>query len=102
MFGWLNASGAKDFGESLADFFVEKMPLEAGLNESKRASKTQYTLDKMGVRVTDYQRTNSLNAYQKAKLANAFKWKLKDAGYEAEYVETLVAWLVTRMEAVKP
>jgi hypothetical protein len=97
MFGWLDAGKAEEFGHSLAAAFIEKMPPDAQMNESKVASKTQYVLDKMSVRVTAFKREESLNAYKTAKLANAFKWKLKDAGYEKEYIETLVGWLVSRL-----
>ena len=97
MFGWFDAAKSEQFGRSLADFFIEKMPPDAQLNESKVSSKTQYLLDKMSVRVDAFKREEKLNAYKTAKLANAFKWKLKDAGYQSEYIETLVGWLVSRL-----
>jgi len=97
MFGWLDAKAAKQFGGELAQFFIEKMPPGAQLNESKHASKTQYVLDKMAVKITAFQRDEQLNALRRAKLANEFKWRLNDAGYDKEYVETLVAWLVNKL-----
>ncbi len=97
MFGWFNAAKAEEFGVLLAEFFIDKMPPAQQLNESKVASKTQYVLDKLALRVTAFKRENTLNSYQRAKLANTFKWKLKDAGYEKTYVETLVGWLVSRL-----
>lgn len=97
MFGWLDAAKAEEFGSSLAGFFIDKMPPDQQLNESKVASKTQYVLDKMSVQVNAFKRGQTLNAYQRAKLANKFKWKLRDAGYEQAYIETLVGWLVSRL-----
>ena len=47
----------------------------------------QYILDKMSVRVRDFGREQSLNAYRRAKLANAFRWHLNDAGYDKQYVD---------------
>jgi hypothetical protein len=97
MFGWLDAKAATKFGGELAQYFIEKMPPGAQLNESKQSSKTQYVLDKMAVRITAFKREENLNAFRTAKLANEFKWQLKDAGYDAEYIETLVKWLVHRL-----
>jgi hypothetical protein len=97
MFGWLDAKAATQFGGELAQYFIEKMPPGAQLNESKHASKTQYVLDKMAVRITAFKREQSLNAFRTAKLANEFKWRLADAGYEPQYIETIVSWLVSKL-----
>lgn len=97
MFGWFDAAQAEAFGGELAQFFIEKMPRDQPMNESKVASKTQYLLDKMVGRVNAFKAGHKLNAYQRAKLANTFRWKLTDAGYEKAYVETLVGWLVSRL-----
>lgn len=97
MFGWFDSKAHTQFGEELADYFIGKMPPGQPLVESKRASKTQYLLDKMQGRVRDFRAQRSSNAFQKAKLANRFRWKLSDAGYEQEYVDTLVAWLVNKL-----
>ena len=32
---------------------------------------------------------HKLNIYKKAQLGNAFKWALKDAGYDPEFVDQL-------------
>ena len=97
MFGWLDAKAATKFGGELAQYFIEKMPPGAQLNESKHASKTQYVLDKMAVRIALFKRDETLNALRTAKLANEFKWRLKDAGYDEPYIETIVAWLVNKL-----
>jgi hypothetical protein len=97
MIGWLDTGKAEEFGSSLGQFFIEKMPQDAQLNESKMASKTQYLLDKMSVRINAFKREQKLNGYKNAKLANAFKWKLRDAGYDKAYIDTVVSWLVTRL-----
>jgi hypothetical protein len=97
MLAWLDAKKSEEFGASLARFFIERMPPDRQLNESKVASKTQYLLVKMSAQIEAFKQEEKLNAYKIAKLGNAFKWTLKDAGYEKSYVETLVGWLVTRI-----
>jgi hypothetical protein len=38
-----------------------------------------------------------MNMFKKAKLGNAFKWFLRDAGYDTEYVDGLTEWLMERL-----
>ena len=97
MLGWFDAKEAEKFGTALARFFIEKMPPENKMNESKIASKTEYVLGKMTAQIKAFKEGQKLNFYKTAKLGNAFRWTLKDAGYEAAYIETLVAWLVAQL-----
>ncbi|WP_394787329.1 hypothetical protein [Rhodoferax sp.] len=97
LFGWFNAKEAHQFGAELAHFFILKMPLDTQRKDKKFAVKTQATLDKIDQRVRQFQVTHKLNLYTRAKLANNFKWTLKDAGYDMAYVEQLTEWLVKRL-----
>ena len=51
----------------------------------------------MALQVERFKAENKLNTYKKAKLGNAFKWALKDAGYEAAYIEKISEWLMLRL-----
>jgi hypothetical protein len=97
VFSWLDAREAKQFGASLAAFYVAQMPLDKQLNEKKFAAKTQSVLRNMAGRVDAFKAAHGLNGYKKAQLGNAFKWSLKDAGYDAAYIDKLTDWLVTRL-----
>lgn len=97
MFGWLDARQATEFGTSLAEYFMERMPLGFDLKEKKFAAKAQQTLVQMTRKAEEFRRGHKLNMFQKAKLGNAFKWKLKDAGYDAIYVDELTEWLMLRL-----
>ena len=46
-------------------------------------------------RVEKFARSRSLNLYKKARLGNRIKWSLKDAGYPAEFADSLTFELVT-------
>jgi hypothetical protein len=85
------------FGVELAQFFATKMPLDTPRKDKKVAQKTQAALDTIALRVQQFQRNHPLNLYTRAKLATRFKWTLKDAGYDAAYVEQLTEWLVKRL-----
>lgn len=95
--GWLDASSSIEFGESLARFFLEKSPRDPKASEKKFAVKTSAVLQKMDEQITAFKASHKLNIYKKAKLGNAFKWALKDSGYDAEYIDKLTDWLMTRL-----
>ena len=97
LYGWFDATPAKEFGKALAQFFMEQLPLDNKATEKKFSAKTQHVLKKMALRVADFKKTAKLNTYKTAQLGNAFRWTLKDAGYDDAYVETLTTWLVTRL-----
>lgn len=54
-------------------------------------------MEGLAARAVRYHEQNKLGVYRKAKLANTFKWKLKELGYEAEFAETVTKDLVTRL-----
>ena len=97
MFGWFDAKEAKQFGTSLAAFYVAQMPVGLALSEKKFAAKTQATLRSMDGKVDAFKAVHPLNGYKKAQLGNTFKWALKDAGYAADYIDKLTDWLITRL-----
>jgi hypothetical protein len=97
MFDWLNAGAAKEFGAGLARFYVERIPVALAVTEKKFAAKSKEVLDKMALQVARFKETNSLNTYKKAQLGNAFKWELREAGYDKAYVDRLTEWLVAKL-----
>ncbi len=97
-FSWFDAREAQNFGTAMARFFIERIPANAGLSEKQFASKSKQVLEKMNHQVIDFRRQNKLNIYKTAQLGNAFKWALKDAGYEAGYIDKLTQWLVARLQ----
>ena len=94
---WFDAKAANGFGTELAGFFMERMSVDTQKNEKKFAEKTRELLSKLSLRLNQFKASNKLNFYTKAKLANSFKWMLKDAGYDAKYVDDLTEWLVKQL-----
>lgn len=81
-FDWLDARPATRFGEELADFLAERIP-------TKNPKKAPEALDKLFARIEQFRQANKLNMYKKAKLGNAFKWKLIDYGYEDDFIDEM-------------
>ena len=97
MFGWFDASRAEEFGTSLAKSLIEKIPLDKKLTEAKFASAAEHVLTKMSDQIVAFKQSEKLNFYKTAKLGNAFRWTLKDAGYNEALTEKLVEWLVANL-----
>lgn len=86
---WFDARAAKEFGASLARFYIERIP-PGEVDENKKAlAKKQEVVSKMYQQMERFKLENKLNIYQKAQLGNAFKWALKDAGYPTGFVDDL-------------
>lgn len=95
---WFDARAAKDFGVMMARFYMDRMPVNTGLNEKQFAIKSQQVLEKMNHHVIDFRRKNKLNVFKTAQMGNAFKWTLKDAGYDEKYIDKLTEWLVANIQ----
>lgn len=91
---WFDASDAKEFGISLARFYIENIPLNDTGKKNKQVSKREEVLNKMFLQMVQFNRDHKLNIYKKAQLGNAFKWALTDAGYDPAYVDELTTDLM--------
>ena len=90
LLSWFDASEAKEFGASLANFYIERLPLDA----PNKPAKAQEVLTKMLQQIARFKLKYRLNVYKKAQLGNTFKWTLKDAGYDAHFVDALTKELM--------
>lgn len=96
---WFDAAKAKEFGTSQAIFFIEKLPVDSSqkIDDDHFARKTKKVLAAIETQVEAFKKDNALNIYKRAQLGNAFKWKLKEAGYAPEYINELTLWLVKQL-----
>lgn len=94
MFDWLDARKAKDFGKSMAEYFIEHIPSAERNDEKKFARKTNRTLDAVAKKTIEFRKVEKLNVYKRAQLVNQFKWTLKEAGFPDNYIDKITLWLV--------
>lgn len=97
LIAWFDARKSKEFGITLAKIFIEKIPAEKQLNEKVFAAKAQKVLAQATIQTVAFKRENNLNIYKKAQMGNAFKWALKEAGFNPEYINKLTKWLMLQM-----
>ena len=85
IFSWLNTKAVDAFvDEQVADMLRRNPPAAA---TRKADDKLRKTHDQVLRRAVEFARAQRPNLYQKARLANRFKWALSDAGYADEFVK---------------
>ena len=94
MTSWFDARAAKEFGTAMAHVYIECIPLAEKLSEKKLVAVTRQAVSKMGRQLNTFKQNNKLNIYKTAQMGNAFKWALKDAGYDDFQINKATEWLV--------
>lgn len=89
MFSWFDSSEAERFGSELAEFYDEKVRAAGKADGRKNAGRQQKLIAQMLLRAQQFKSSHKLNFYKKAKLGNAFNWKLRDLGHDPELIELL-------------
>lgn len=98
MFGWFDATEAQRFGSALANFFIERLPAAEKTSSKKFEVKARDALEKMAGQIAEFRNGHRLNLYKKAKLGNAFKWTLREAGFDNDYSDKLTEWLMLQLQ----
>ena len=94
MLSWFDAKVAKEFGSSMARIYIDCIPLSEKLSEKKLVAVTRQAVSKMGRELNSFKQSNKLNTYKTAQMGNAFKWTLKDAGYDDHQINKVTEWLM--------
>lgn len=98
IFNWFDTTEATRFGESLAEFFAQRVPLDGKAGKPHKADKKlQEIYPKLFSQCARFKQEHKLNMFKRAKLANSFKWKLLDLGYAPEFVDSLTKELLLRV-----
>lgn len=98
-----DTSELEKFAESLAADFTRRFPPTSEARTDMGAqNQLKVVLQGLGTRATRFRDQHNLGLYGKAKLANVFKWKLKDAGYSESFVQSATKDLATRLALKSP
>jgi hypothetical protein len=97
LFNWFDASAAISLGEAMADRFMADMPLASLSRSEKSLARQQKVIDAIHAEIAKFNGQSKLNAYKKAKLADAFQNKLLGAGFEEDFVMALTKRIVMKM-----
>ena len=96
VFDWFDAGeGDALVREIVAELVKRVPPSTLPAKDRKAAIRLRNTHDAVFARAGKFARTHKLNVYKKARLANQFRWALKDAGYPPEFIESWTYELAT-------
>ena len=94
---WFSAGEAKRFGRDLGQYLLGELSTSTRKTDAKFALKAEKVLIQADRRVRQFTAREPMNAYKRAKLANAFLWTLKDGGCPPDYAKELTEWLSFRL-----
>ncbi len=97
IFDWLDTEQEKKFGQDLAAYLVEQIPVSGALGAKKEEAKKIAAFNKLFRKVDQYKRGHRLNFYKKSVLGNSFQWALVDAGFTREFAKELTTELLLRL-----
>lgn len=85
-----------EFAKELAEMLVKRFPPALEKSPERRVSPNRITkvLEDALEKAEEYGKSRRLGAYKKARLANSFRWQLKDLGYSDKFVEMATEGLV--------
>jgi hypothetical protein len=91
----------EEFATTLAaDLGRRFPPASEARTDAGATHQIKVILEGLSARAVRYHQEKKLGVYRKAKLANVFKWKLKEIGYSSGFAERATKEIVTRL-AVK-
>jgi hypothetical protein len=96
-FGWFRTGDAEAFGKELGAFMVADLKGELKSLDARSKKRAEKTMVKAARRIQTFRSSHSLNFYRKSKLANAFLWTLKEAGWPDDYANQMTEWLTMRL-----
>jgi DNA-directed RNA polymerase specialized sigma subunit len=95
LFDWFDGRKADQFGLEMAEYFAKRIPASSiPASETKPLRRAGEVISSLHQQLQRFRAENKLNIYTKAKLANAFQWKLFDLGYNKMIVEELTKELL--------
>lgn len=88
---WFDAREAEAFGNALAEFYNQEFRAhnKTGSHPNRKMEKQQKLVSQVFQQARQFRQAHKLNFYKKAKLGNAFKWKLRDLGHDGELIDQM-------------
>jgi hypothetical protein len=97
IFGSVSGKQVDDFAIALARELAEQFPPSSVAGEESVrhvGRKLVGTLDTLFQKAMAFRTEHKLGIYKKARLGNAFRWELKELGYEKPFIEDVTQRLV--------
>lgn len=85
-----------EFAQTLVGQLAKRYPPALDVSPEKKISAARLTkvLEETLAQAVEFQRTNRLGLFGKAKLGNEFKWQLKELGYTEKFIDVATEGLM--------
>jgi tetratricopeptide (TPR) repeat protein len=94
---WFNSTEATEVGTTLADYFLPEGGASLGVRKTEPLRDGRADLQKFLQRVAREAGSLKLNLFKRAKLLNAFKWRLLERGVERNTVDELTELVLLQL-----
>ena len=101
MLGWFNTKEVDACVDSLVAELVDRVPVIGVASGKKALEKATRDFSLTFRRVDDFARGHKLNVYKKAHFVNRVRWSLREAGYPADFIETMVQEMLVHLTPPK-
>lgn len=95
---WFDASEAESLAHVFAENIISGYPASERKTAKKGLAQRAKLLNKIFEQARQFKLEKKPNFYKKAKLGNAFRWKLLESGFESEFVDDLTHQLLVQMK----
>jgi hypothetical protein len=90
---WFDSREAVAFALGLVQDIARLFPLDPQRKKPTSIKKDRKKLDALVIRTRTFAQEHKLNVYKKAKLLNAVKWQMRDAGHDEALIDEIIALL---------
>lgn len=96
IWGGISSKDIDEFAKSLAASVAKRYPPALDKAKDRKVSVNRITkvLEDTFNKAVEFDRTNKLGIYKRARLGNTFKWELKELGYSDKFVEVATEGLI--------
>ena len=98
LLGWFDAAESKRCGLALAEIVEKGYPASERKAANKAIVHRAKVLDKLFAQARQFEQAHNPNLYKKAKLGNAFRWRLIEEGFDAKFVHDLTHQIMVEMK----
>jgi hypothetical protein len=99
---WFDTSEVDEFARALAQDLIGRLPVNQPENGKKTTpERLRNTRDAILSRTAAFARTHNINWYKKAHLGNTFKWELRSAGYDQQFIDAMTYDVLVAITPVK-
>jgi hypothetical protein len=97
-FGSVSGAQVDDFAKSLVKELERYYPPPSDEKQRKISQKKILSvMEGLFTQAREFRKQHKLGVYKKARLANTFRWELKEKGYDAKFVELATEGLLAGM-----